>query len=544
MSRRRLTSLVLAAFLIRGTAAPACPTCELPPVSTPVSDPLAQAVFEAAAPGALLSEERDWLSALEGGRYEPVNGRLADRKAAVPAKHLLTNSAAWALLGRRATERTAVLRTLAKDGRLPATVRGEAVALFWLRGTLVSPEDQAFLREAALPKAKPEPGVGSFGGGIKHAGGTPPAGGPAAAPTAQAAELLKALRSSLDIVPDADPRAVTAMNEALESLIKTPTGRELALEFTASGAKAKLEFGAVDNSATAVLNGRRILQASGGHTDTFENPPRVTLNRDYLDTDPDYRRVNMAATLGHELFGHAFEEQRSKKAGVSHDAVYYYRGDEAGAGLIGWLVQAELGGPLDNGHMWGYLADREKYHAKLQTTLPYYTTTLSTSEMRVPLRTLQGRVAPIETARKNARKYAAGMLSWRPTIEHLITVHGMDRARFSSLSEDIVSAVAWRDSHLKALDNINAHLTATIAQWKKPETAPALAQLGAASDSTYMRQAEERLAARATRLRGLVAGRTAEPAIPPVPGKITWEELYQMQDKDRQDNPGHRMKIK
>lgn len=544
---RRLASLAFSSFfLMAGTLAPACPTCDLPAASAPVSDPAPQAVFEAAAPGALLPEERVWLLALDDGRYAAVNGRLADRKAPLAAKHLLTNSAAWALLGRRASERTAVLRDLAKDGRLPEEARGEAVALFWLRGTLVSPEDQAFLRDASRPMSKPEPGVGGFEAGIKNDGASPLRGSavPAADAAARTAELLNSLRGSLDIAPNADPRAAAAMNEALESLVNTPTGRELALEFTASGARAKVEFGGVENSGTVISNGRRILRASGGHTDTAANPPVVTLNKDYLDTDPDFRRVNMASTLGHELFGHAFEEQRSRKAGISHQAVYYYRGDEAGSGLIGWLVQAEMGGRLDNSHMWSYLADPEKYHAGLKTNLPYYSTTLSTAEMRVPVETLEGRVAAIEKDRKRTKEYAASMLAWRPVIEHFVTVHAMDRARFSSLSDDIVAGLLWSNAHENSLNDINTQLTGTIKQWKAPQGAAVKADLAAAAGSTYMRQAEERLTARADRLRGLVAGRKAEPTVPPVPGKLTWDDLIQLQEQDRKDNPRHVEKMK
>lgn len=529
---RRLASLAFCSFfLIVGTLAPA-------------SDPAPQAVFEAAAPGALLPEEREWLLAFEGGRYELVNGRLADRKAPVAGNHLLTNSAAWTLLGRRASERTAVLRALAKNGRLPEEARGEAVALFWLRGTLVSPEDQAFLRDASRPKSKPESGVGDLKAGIQSPGATPPPGGANPAAAAQTAQLLRNLRASLDIAPDADPRAAAAMNEALESLVNTPTGRELALEFTAAGARAKVEFGGVDHSATVIMNGRRILQASGGHTFTSENPPRVVLNRDYLDTDPDFRRVNLTSTLGHELLGHALEIHRARKAGVSHDAVYYYRGDEAGSGLIGWLVQTEMGGRLDNGHMWNYLADPERYHAGLKTNLPYYSTTLSTAEMRVPVATLQGRVAAIATDRKRTKEYAASMVVWRPVIEHFVTVHGMSRDLFSSLSDEIAAAVIWSNDHQKDLNDINAHLADTIKQWESPKAKALKAGLAAASGSTYMRQSEERLAARADRLRGLVAGRKPEPTVPPVPGKLAWDDLYRLRDQDRKDNPRHMEKIK
>lgn len=547
MSRRLLSSFVVfALFLALGASAPACPVCDEPPASAPVPDPPPQAVFEAAAPGALLAAERDWLLAYEGGRFSWVNGRLADRTA--PAKkHLLTNAAAWDLLGRRAAERVADLRGKLKDGRLAEELRAEAVALFWLRGTLLSKEDADFLRDASRPKAKGSPDSGELKFGEKD--GEETAAGAGAGFTAQGAvgasalgtdaALLRDLRASLDIEPGADPRAAAAMDEALASLVGTPTGRELALEWTASGAKAKLAFGPVANSSTVLMNGRRILRASGGNTQTAMEPPVVTLNQDYLDTDPDFRRVNMASTLGHELFGHAFEIQRAKKAGLTQQAVYYYRGDEAGSGLVGWLVQAELGGRLDNGHMWNYLSDPEKYHAGLKTNLPYYATTLSLPEMRAPVATLEGRVAAIETDRKKTVAYGASMAAWRPIIEHFITVHGIARADFSARVDDVDAAAVWTDSHLKSLDAIEKHLTGTIAAWKGSGGDKVKADLLAASSSAYMRQAEERLTARADRLKGLVGGRSPEPTVPPVPGKLTWADLNRMLEQDRKDHPGH-----
>lgn len=541
MSRRLLAPLVLGAVLLLGTSAPACVTCDAPPASALETDPPPQAPFEAAAPGALLAEEREWLLTLEDGRYEEVNGRLSDRKAAA-GEHLLPNSAAWALLGRRATERTAALRPLVKNGRLPEEVRGEAVALFWLRGSLVSPEDRDFLRAATLPEGKPE-GPGELEAGAKPPEGVTAAGdadpaAPAAA-AAQAADILRSLRASLDIAPNADPKAVAAMDAALVSLVSTPTGRELALEFTASGSRAKLEFGEVPNSTTIMMNGRRILRASGGHTFPGENPPRVVLNRDYLVTDPDFRRVNMTATLGHELFGHAFEVQRAKKEGISRQTLYHYRGDEAGSGLIGWLVHAELGGRLDNGHMWNYLADPERYHTGLKTNLPYYATTLSLAEMRAPVATLESRVAVIDTARKSGNAYAASMVAWTPRIAHFVAAHGMDEAQFSSLTEDITAAVVWNNSQQASLDNIHTHLTGTIARWKKPESDALKAELAAAAGSAYLRQAEARLTARSDRLRGIVGNRTREATIPPVPGKLTWDDLHRLFERDQKDNPGH-----
>jgi len=54
----RFASLALTAlFLSAGTLASACPACDAPAAFAPIQDPPPQAVFEAAAPGALLAED-------------------------------------------------------------------------------------------------------------------------------------------------------------------------------------------------------------------------------------------------------------------------------------------------------------------------------------------------------------------------------------------------------------------------------------------------------------------------------------------------------
>lgn len=537
MTRSLLTPLLLVFLLVLGPVASACPLCDQPPASAPVADAPPEAAFEAAAPSALLEDERPWLLGLENGRYTEIQGRFSDAKAADPAHHLVTNAAASKLLGDRATERTAFLRTKAENGRLPEEFRREAVGLFWVRGMQVSPQDRAWLREATLPKAPeaPKGGPGKTSPTPPGAEGKPVAAG---ATPAQTAELLTKLTASLEI-DRTNPKNAAALDEALANLVNTPTGRDLALDWVAFGAKAKVEFGPVDNSKVVVMNGRRILQASGGHTATSADPPIVTLNQDFLDTDPDFRRVKMAAILGHEMFGHAFEAQRSKRAGIAHDTMYYYRGDEAGAGLVGWLVQTELGGRLDNGHMWNYLADPERYHATLKTNLPYYSTTLSTKEMKAPIHTLESRVAGIDVARKSARDYEEAMKGWTPVIDHFVTTHKMEQAKFSSLKEDVDRAAEWAESTIKDNDAIEAHLKGTLEHWKKPEMEPSLKKLAETSGGPYLAEFEGRLSGRADRLRKLVAGRSQEPPVPPVPGKLTMDELRKMYEKDVLDNPKH-----
>ncbi|PIR18190.1 MAG: hypothetical protein COV48_07825 [Elusimicrobia bacterium CG11_big_fil_rev_8_21_14_0_20_64_6] len=104
--------------------------------------------------------------------------------------------------------------------------------------------------------------------------------------------------------------------------------------------------------------------------------------------------------------------------------------------------------------------------------------------------------------------------------------------------------MVWSQSHLIELDDIHKYLTGTIAAWKNPKAKALMKEITAASGSAYMRQSEERLAARAQRLRGIVGNRKPEPTVPPVPGNLTWDDLYGLNERDRKDNPKHWENVK
>lgn len=535
MSPRPLALLL--ALLLGARLAGACPACSAPapgPEARP--DPAPAATFMPAAPGALTPDEARWLAATQQGRYELRAAAVIDRRAPEPDRHALTNAQAQALLGARARERVALLRERVENGPLAPPLHAEAVSLFWLRGPLLPKSDQDFLRELITPqygRAPPQPGQGPGGVPAGQPGGGQPPG------AADVDALLGRLLTRVQLDDHGDPRQGAGLRAGLRNMLLSQTGREMAEQFIAEGATAKLSFEAIPGSRVVEENGRRVLQSSGGHALTHLRPVQVVLNRDYLDTDPDYQRVNVAGTLAHELFGHAFERQRADRARVT-DSLMNYRGDEAGSGLLGWLVQLELGGPADDGHMWSYAQDPERYHKELQTNLPYYATTFSPAEMPNPADTLAARRGQVEEERRRARMLVASTLRWRPVARHFIDAHGMAEPPFGTVFETLRNYEVWLASHETNLTEIGEHMDRTRAWWTgTPEGRAARDRVVNESRRPYFQQMETRLRERRERLNGLLQGRRPEPSTPPIPGHVQLPELYRMYDEDVRDNPGH-----
>lgn len=547
MSRRPLAWIAAVLPLLTGPSFAGGPAPEPLEASEPAVKLSPSAPFEADAPGALLAGEREWIVTVDGARYALGGGRLSDKRAEDPAKRILTNARVADLLRRRAAERVAALRR----GPMDEAARREASMLLWMRPTELSAADKKFLSGAAAPTrlAAPQPDVNFDGGRSRGGVAAAPLGslgfgraGPAGTSTAPDPALVKAFLAQVDIEADKDPRAVPAIRAALTDILKTPTGREIARAFVAEKARAKIHFEKIAGSSVVLDNGKKILQASGGNTTTWEDPPIVNLNRDYLDTDPEFMRMNVASTLAHEMLGHAFQSQRERRAGLPFAVSNAYRGDEANAGLIGWLVQTELGGRLDNSHMWNYLKNPEIYHRSLQTNMAYYAVSLSPAEMKDPVGTLKGRVSAAGKARAQLQDEAESMRFWRRVVEHFVTVHGVSREKFSSIDQDIDSFLGH---YLKLaddnLDEIESSLKDKIALLESPKGAARLKEFKEASDSPILAANEARLAKYRTRLAGLTAGRRKEPTMPPVPGKLTWDDLSKMW---ADDDPAHKQALK
>ncbi|MBI5247174.1 MAG: hypothetical protein HY923_08325 [Elusimicrobia bacterium] len=478
-------------------------------------------LFDASAANAFKAGQKEFILALENGRYAVRDGRVLDRDKP------LTNTQVAALFPAQ--------RGAGSVGPHPGN-------------------DDAVARARALNGGK---APGDFDGSVTHAGTLagphPAAPTPAPAPVDPGvlqAQLLNRL------VFKGTPQEKAAIAEAVEYILKTKTGRELASQYVAERASAEIVMRNIPGSTIVVRDGRKVQSGSGGNTAVHIDPPQVTLNRDYLDTDPDYRKVAMAGTLAHELFGHAFETQRAKKAGQPASVRYYYRGDEIGSELIGWLVETELSGKVVAGDADGYLADPEVYHRNLWSNQPYYVLILSPREMRDPLTALKARRRELVASRAKTISDRAGMREWAPRRDHFVTVHGVSRARFKPADDGIADYEHWASDHLRELVGIETTLEDQIKTWSSPAGQAQLKELKAGGGSEYLRGAEQRLAARRAELIKLLAeakGRSPAGVAKPVislpslivkkPGDpnspLDLDDLSKMYTKDVSEHPEH-----
>lgn len=436
-------------------------------------------IFDARPAGALPPLQKEFLLKLENGRYSLKDGRLIDARSAAP----LTNGKVAELL-----------RQLSIDGG-PGTGR-------YPPGISRAPE---------IPKPDAAARL-NFDGGAARAGGVlgpqasasgAGAAGSAAASAADPALLQAQLIQRL--VFTGTPAEKAALAESVETILKSRTGRELAAQFVAEGAGAEIKIATIEHSKAVTEAGKKTVTGTAGLTDTERVPPRVTISRAYLETDPEYRRLAMAGTLAHELFGHAFEDQRARKAGLPHEAHYYYRGDEVGSRLIDWTIQTELAGKTVEGDPSKYLEDVEGYYKELLTVDPYYATTLSLGEMKNPASTLKARRALVAAAVVDAERGRADMREWRPIIDHFAAVHRVAKPRLQPAEDEVAAYFAWADIHAQKLVEVKEAIEGRIKYWETPDGMKNKKEIIAAAGSPYLKSYEATLAARARNLRRLRA---------------------------------------
>lgn len=486
-------------------------------------------LFDARTPGALQPGQKEIVLALESGRYTLQDGHFLDARASDPAHSLLTNAR--------------VAQLLSAGGMGIAPLPAAAIAA-------------GALPDRAIPLAAKgaTPNL-NFDGGVARGGDIrgPPSGSAASGTDVAPDPAVLQAQFLTRLVFKGNKQEREALSEAVTSILRTKTGRELAAQFVSERAAAEVTMSAIENSSIVVEKGRKTLSGTSGLTDTDKDPPKIELNRVYLDTDPEYRRVALAGTLAHELFGHALEAQRAKKAGVPHAALYHYRGDEISSRLIDWLVQTELAGKSVEGDPNDYLDNPEGYYRGLLTVDPYYIVTMSPAEMKNPLTTLRGRRKLLVT---DAAKTAADIKAeeeWRPVIAHFVSAHSIAKARFAPAEDELNVYLTWAYSHQKTSAEVRASLDRVIKLWSSPEGAKEKKQVIDAAGSPYISRLEAAAASRARELRRLradvLSGRAPSSVIempdivitaPRAGGPlIDLDELGRMRDEDMKKHPGH-----
>ncbi|OGR96049.1 MAG: hypothetical protein A2V88_13395 [Elusimicrobia bacterium RBG_16_66_12] len=334
---------------------------------------------------------------------------------------------------------------------------------------------------------------------------------------------------------DADPRAAAVLRRALSDVLRTPTGQEVAADFVAQNASAEVRFDKLDGTLISV-NGRKVVSGIRGEA---RNGSVVAINRLFLDADPELASREMAGTLAHELFGHILEEQRAKNADFPLAALHRYRGDEANGRLIGWLVRTELGAPLSDGGMWGYLKDPEAFHKSLALIDPYYALTFGPDGLADPVPVLRARLEQSRRRRESMDETDIDMRKWRFVIEHFVAEHKMERRRFASVGEDSDNFLEEYSSIKREAGEVEEDIRKRIEFYGTPEGREALRKLSEASRSEHLRAFERRLERYRTRLAMETRGRKREALVPPPPDQIDFDALEKLYQDDVRDNPRH-----
>lgn len=474
-------------------------------------------LFDARAPGALQPGQKEFILALEQGRYTLKDGHFLDARPADSAEPRLTKA------------RVAELLAGPSSGARPDSSQASAAG------------DAAYQRALSrVPKG--HPAQVNFDGGGAHSGdirGPPGSAKVVAAEGAADAGVLHAQLVSR-LVYKGTAKEREAIGEAVGLILKTKTGRDLAAQFVKERAAAEVAVGDLNHNS--------------GETDTSKEPPRVTLSREYLGADPDYSRVAMAGTLAHELFGHAFELQRSKKAGFPEVAQDHYRGDELGSRLIDWLVQTELAGKVADANPKEFLDNPEGYYRALLTRDPYYILTFSPAEMKNPLTTLRGRRKLLVADEAKTKEELKDNEEWRGIEAHFLKVHHVSKERLKPADKELDDFLKWATGHQEKLAASKKALEEQITLWSSPAGAKEKKTLIAAADSPYLAGREAAMTARTRALRRLradvKAGRRPSAVIEmpdmvitaPKPGDgppIDLDELGRMHAEDMEKNPGH-----
>ncbi|HAZ08351.1 MAG TPA: hypothetical protein DCZ01_07505 [Elusimicrobia bacterium] len=389
-----------------------------------------------------------------------------------------------------------------------------------------------------------------FDGGLRRPPGvevpTSPGQTESARPASAVTEeprLLRALLSRVTLYRNSDPRAAAALQEALRDILRTRTGRQAAEDFVDEGASCDIRFDKLDGSLITV-NGVRVVSGVLGETRSngrsLDGRSVVALNSLFLDADPPFAAQNMAETIAHEMFGHALEHQRAARDNFPAWMLNLYRGDEANARLIGWLVLSELGAPLSDGDMWSYLQDPERFHDRSALIDPYYAQSLSPAEMGDPLPVLRSRLEETRRRRERLDDEAVKMRKWRIIIEHLTAGHGMERRRFASISEDIENFLERELPRLMTYSHkVEDSLQNRIDFLDTEPGLEQLWQLSQSSRSEYLRSCEERISRYRARLGMQTQGRKPETRTPPPPDQIDEDGLETLYQDDLRDNPRH-----
>jgi hypothetical protein len=439
-----------------------------------------------------------------------------------------------------------------KDASLTAEDRRQALLIYWYRGPLLSDEDRAFLK--SLNPLEPGQPPAS-----KNLTSRPPADKALAELTAP---LLASLKAQLVILDHGNSEHAKQLELAFARMLESPLARELAEEFVRLGGRARISFEKMPDGVIFEENGVRRLVGAGGSTNSSGQVPVIRLNEDYLKMPPEYIDMNLPGTLGHELFGHALEDIKAKKAGVA-DAFDHFELNETNAGLVGWIIEAERGHFDPDTQRDIFLASPDEYHERLKMLDAYYAATFDLSDIQNPVPVLKARAVKAEKALAAYKADPIAMhAALRPVADHFTDIHSVLKVVLKRVYERIDRVVGVTGPRQVAeYERIIAHAKRLMAYYAS-EGSGELARIKRQAVHPLFTRVAEQVEKRRERLTALMAEKPV-PAqelpslmvIAPRPGppkeealssasqegelEWTWSGFLERYSQDKAENPEH-----
>lgn len=350
---------------------------------------------------------------------------------------------------------------------------------------------------------------------------------PAATPEDRA-KLLADFKKQIVMNDHGDPAERAALDSMLARMMDSPTAREVAEKFVEEGARVEISLENIPGSTVATVEGKKTLWGTRGFTETWKVPPRVVLNKFFVENEKDFG----IGTLAHETLGHAFEAQR---AGPELGGLYLYNTDEEeNARMIGWLVRTELE-VKPEAEIWRYMESPEANAESLKMASVYYALTLTSEEMKDPVPAYEKRLADAGKALTQLNGRIEKYEDWKKIIAHLVNDHKMDSASFQSRRDDVENALKGIPKSQKNYTDIKTALHDRLAYFATDKGKQYLLALAAASESEYFKRKDAVILDRRERLSGLLIGKPQEStAPPPLAGQITWQQLADLAKKDKE----------
>lgn len=378
--------------------------------------------------------------------------------------------------------------------------------------------------------------------GTGVSGGGPVSPGPAVVFTHQDLEQRLLSRLSLDDAGEASRAA--ALKRAVRSILRTPTGRGMAEQFIAEGAKGAVRFEAFEGSRLYDTDGRRIFHAPRAFTEWKGDHVSVRMNLDYLGTDAQFQEQDLPPTLAHELFGHGLWYWRAA-AENALQVFHHHELNETNARLVGWLVDFEMDRRFEEDGAWSYLQDPARFLRNLKLRLPYYALTFSNEELARPLETLEARLVSARAERDRLDTELSNHRSWNAVIDHFVRKHGIAEQRFARLRRDMADTDQKYQDDLANMDAILSDVDGTIRRMKDEPDRQSERYLKWASSHPLFSRLEAAARENARRLTEMVtkasmasAGAPARDSYEaPQSDQLTFGDLLRLYREDRERHP-------